>query len=96
MGVYHARGAARFVTPAADLPPDNPLKTWQTSRVTALDVQLAEIAVVPAILWRPSDRYRLDRLLDLRNKVRPPMPLPDDYPARPLRPSVPVIPGRPS
>jgi hypothetical protein len=95
MGIYHAR-AARFVTPAADPPQDNPLKAWQASRVVALDTQIAEIALMPAILRRPSDWYRLDRLLDLRNKVRPPAPLPDDYATLPLRPSVPVIPGRPS
>lgn len=55
------------------------------AQVADVDRQLLALALIPRPYWSPTTRERADRLLDLRNAIRP---------ARPL--SVPVIPGRSS
>lgn len=91
----YASGVARFTVPA-----ETPTDAHRAERVAAIDRQLAEIAAVMPILRTYVEWHRMDRLLDLRNRICPLPPLPDDYAERPrplpLRPSVPVISGRAS
>jgi hypothetical protein len=83
MGIYHAR-AARFVAPVE--PSTEHLA--QQQHLAAIDRELGLIGDIPPLVRTPQMWARLDELLDERLAVtaRP----------QPLRPSVPVIPGRPS
>lgn len=98
MGIFRSRDTARF----ADLPDLAPVDE-PTVELSPLDGRdrarllrlvhrtlLAE-ALKPDVL---RDGAVTDLCLDVRQVLLPAPPLPDDYPARPLRPSVPVIPGR--
>lgn len=69
-----------FLTPPADRVP--------------VDVQrrIGELDVLIFIAAQVGDWPRVDRLLDMRNAIRPPKPLEPEWPL-PLRPSVPVTPG---
>lgn len=81
MSFLRPAGVARFTAP-----PEPSADRRAAARIEDIDRQLAAIAMVPPSLRTQADWYRLDRLLDLRFAIAP----------LPLRPSVPVIPGRTS
>lgn len=78
MTVFRSNNTARWTTPLPALEAD----------VAEVDRKLRLLLDIPGPL-QPGTRARMDALLDERNAIRPPRPLP-------LRPSVPVVPGRSS
>lgn len=81
MSFFRPSNVARFTAPPT---PASPAE----DAIEGIDRQLAEIAAVPPPVRTPELWAKQDRLLDLRNAIRP---------ARVAsRPSVPVIPGRTS
>lgn len=54
-----------------------------------LEARIAEVDAQVDEAWHYGEMALVDRLLDMRNAIRPPRPAP-----RRARPSVPVVPGR--
>lgn len=83
MSFFRPSGVARFTAP---IEPSAERRT--AARIADIDDQLAAIAAVPPQARTPELWWRLDRLLDLRNAIA--------GQCATVRPSVPVIPGRPT
>lgn len=105
MSFLHPRGLARWlaapvdrptgiqvehtVAPADVVPTTWTNRAWTEAEIAKVDARLAAIIAVPPPVRTELMWWQLDRLLDLRNAIRPARTLP-------LRPSVPVVQGRAS
>lgn len=74
------------VPPADVVPTGHVLVTDTEARIADVDAKLNEILAVPAPVRADWMWLQLDRLLDMRNAIRPGRD-------RVVRPSVPVVPG---
>lgn len=63
MSIFRPRGEARFVTAPAEVPIED--------RIADIDRQLAEIAAVAPEDRTPHQWWQIDRLIDMRNAIRP-------------------------
>ncbi len=80
MSFLHLRGLTRWLVTPVDRPagiqvthtvaPAEPLASIE-ARITEVDRRLAVIAEVPAPVREPYLLWQVDRLLDLRNAIRP-------------------------